>query len=91
MHPSRQVGVFSNALIYPNGKVLIVPDAHLEALCHEADLEDFWAPQNCTLKYGSWTYDGNMVNLDLFSGMEAWDFKEFSKNAPVEVRWHHIT
>ncbi len=86
MHPERMEGEYSNALIYPNGKVLIVPDLRLEAMCHEANLKDFWAPQNCTLKFGSWTYDGNIVNLKLFEGIDDMDLSEFRKNAPIEVR-----
>ena len=32
-------GEFSNAIVYPNGKILLIPDTHLEAICHEADLK----------------------------------------------------
>ena len=31
-------GEFANAIVYPNGKILLIPDTHLEAVCHEADL-----------------------------------------------------
>ena len=31
-------GEYPNAIVYPNGKILLIPDTHLEAVCHEADL-----------------------------------------------------
>ena len=82
-------GEFPNAIVYPNGKILLIPDTHLEAVCHDADLRDFWADQNCTLKYGSWTYDGNKIDLKFF-GAEV-DVSEFRKTNPIKVKLYKVS
>ena len=60
-----------------------MPDAHLEAVCAEADLDDFWGMQECTLKFGSWTYDGNLIDLKFYE--KALDDEDFDKSSPVKV------
>ena len=39
-HAWKVRGEFPNAIVYPNGKILLIPDTHLEAVCHDADLRD---------------------------------------------------
>lgn len=48
-------------------------------------LRDFWAEQNCTLKYGSWTYDGNLIDLKFFGDETEVDVSEFRGTNPIKV------
>ncbi|KAJ9578993.1 hypothetical protein L9F63_024901 [Diploptera punctata] len=54
-----------NCLVYPNGEVLWVPLAELKVFC---DMDFTLWPfdtQTCNLTLGSWTYDGDKINLVL--------------------------
>ena len=52
-------------------------------MCTEANLDDFWGMQECTLKFGSWTYDGNLIDLRFYKN--AVDDEDFDKSSPVKV------
>ena len=47
-----------------DGMVMSIPPAHLKAAC-VMDMT-FWPydTHNCTVKYGSWVYDGVAINLN---------------------------
>ncbi len=75
----------SNVLVYPSsGEVLWVPPVFQQARCM-SDLDDFWGEQTCSLKYGSWTYDGLMVDPVFYNGKEYVDLDDYSENCPVKV------
>ena len=81
----------SNAIVYSTGMVLWVPDEYMRARCggtHTSmdglDLDDVWADQMCTLKYGSWTYDGNTMPLSLYDP-EEFDIKQYAQNCPTKI------
>ena len=86
MYPEKTFGSTSNTLIYPTGNVLHVPEAEMVANCNEVDLADFWGPQECKLKYGSWTYDGNKVALEVYGNQTEVDVTDYMKNSPIKVR-----
>jgi len=51
-------------LVYYNGTVLSVPAVPISAICAEADITlPETAPQSCNIKMGSWTYDGDHIQL----------------------------
>ena len=85
MYPEKSFGSTSNALIYPTGNVLHVPEAELNANCNEVDLADFWGPQQCNLKFGSWTYSGNKIALEVYGNSTEVDTTDYSKNSPIQV------
>jgi hypothetical protein len=85
MFPFKTPGVGSNVLVYPTGSVLYVPDVHIEAVCNEADLDNFWSEQNCTLKFGSWTVDGATMNLKIYDNATEMDVSEYSKTSPLKI------
>lgn len=64
---SMSVNQYGNThcLSYPNGQVLWVPPAQFSAVC-EFNLK-YWPfdSQTCYFVFGSWTYHGNMVDLNL--------------------------
>jgi hypothetical protein len=89
MFTNSMEGYTSNALIYPDGEVLHVPDTHFEALCNDEEPGDIWDEKNCTLKYGSWTYDGLKMNLTFYEDKRLADFDEFLPNiSPVKVKFY---
>ena len=88
MFPVKQDGFASNALLYPNGKVLWVPDGYIEARCQNEGLNqgDPWADQTCMLKYGSWTFDGITMDMEFYKDEEsAIDGSDWSDSCPMKV------
>jgi len=57
----------SNVLIYPTGDVLWVPPCRLSTHCNFKLNTDPYGPQNCTLKFGSWTFDGLSQDLQIYN------------------------
>ena len=46
-----------------------------------------WADQQCNLKFGSWTWDGNALELQKYKDEFAPEaIEDYSDNCPVEVR-----
>ena len=54
-------------------------------------LRDFWADQNCTLKYGSWTYDGDKIDVKFFGEETEVDVSEFRKTNPIKVKRSRVS
>ncbi|PAV77316.1 hypothetical protein WR25_21117 [Diploscapter pachys] len=53
----------SNLLVYPNGKVDWIPPGLFRFSCK---IDVVWFPfdfQSCSMKFGSWTYDGSKLEL----------------------------
>ncbi|EZA48980.1 hypothetical protein DMN91_011742 [Ooceraea biroi] len=67
----------TNCIIYNDGRVLWVPPAQFIGLC-ELDFH-LWPfdTQICTLTFGSWTYHGEQINLEL---------REAEDNEPLYVK-----
>jgi len=58
----------SNVVIYSNGLCSWVP---LGLFISSCAIDIRWFPfddQHCRLKFGSWTYDGNSINMTMLSG-----------------------
>lgn len=56
---------------YPNGEVLWVPPAQFQVFC-DLDLRTWpFDVQSCHLTLGSWTYDGNHIDIHL--DKQGWD------------------
>ncbi|CAH1802540.1 unnamed protein product [Owenia fusiformis] len=54
----------ANAVVYSSGMVLWVPHAMVKVYC-QLDMSRFpFDEQKCELKFGSWTYDGFMLNME---------------------------
>ncbi len=67
--------------------MLFVPDTSVEALCDDEEIEDIWSVKNCTLKYGSWTYDGFLIGLVFYNNKTYADLEDaFLNLMPVKVR-----
>ena len=74
-----------NAVIEYTGIVDYLPPVMLESTC-EIAISDFpFDEQNCSLKFGTWTYDESKINLTALS--EAAQLDSFSLNG----EWHLIS
>lgn len=57
-----EVTIMTKAILHHTGKVVWKPPAIYKSFC-EIDVEYFpFDEQTCFMKFGSWTYDGYMVN-----------------------------
>ena len=74
------------AIIYSNGDVLWMPPLPMEVNCHHNDmLETAGGHHQCNIRIGSWTYDGNHLNLTNFGGLDALDLSDMSNTSAYVV------
>jgi len=87
----------TNTLIYPNGDVLWVPPCHLSAICNLTLNTDPYGPQACLLKFGSWTFDGLSMDLQIYDNKTEADVSNLyqttqwniiSNNCTREVKYY---
>lgn len=58
----------TNVVIFPDGTVIYVPKVQLEATCKESAMKLFpLDTHKCGLKWGSWTYSADEVDLKLWN------------------------
>lgn len=79
-------GSASNALIFSTGSIIFVPETGQEFICSDVNLDDFWGEQECFFKFGSWTYDGNLLNIVPYDNKTELDLGEYDKSSPLLVR-----
>lgn len=73
------------AVVYSDGTVLYIPPARIKSHCN-LDLRYFPMDiQVCTIKVGSWTYDGNTIDLEFFNSLENIDLTDFEPNLEWNV------
>ncbi|XP_023348128.1 acetylcholine receptor subunit alpha-type acr-16 [Eurytemora carolleeae] len=54
----------TNTVVMSNGLVIFVPAAKLTVPCNDKEFADWpWGEYDCSIKLGSWTYSGYMINL----------------------------
>ncbi|KAI0208602.1 Acetylcholine receptor subunit alpha-like 1 [Lamellibrachia satsuma] len=75
------------AVISSNGDVLWIPMAILKSTCHIDILYFPYDEQTCYMKFGSWTYDGFMLDVDFFDGLKAVDVSDYT----VSNEWKLIS
>uniref|UniRef100_A0A8C3T6Z9 Cholinergic receptor nicotinic beta 3 subunit n=1 Tax=Chelydra serpentina TaxID=8475 RepID=A0A8C3T6Z9_CHESE len=75
--------LMTKVIVKYNGLVTWTPPASYKSSC-TMDVTFFpFDRQNCSMKFGSWTYDGNMVDLTLVD--ENVDRKDFFDNGEWEI------
>ncbi|XP_035126339.1 neuronal acetylcholine receptor subunit beta-3 isoform X2 [Callithrix jacchus] len=75
--------LMTKVIVKSNGTVVWTPPASYKSSC-TMDVTFFpFDRQNCSMKFGSWTYDGTMVDLILIN--ENVDRKEFFDNGEWEI------
>ncbi|KAK6298930.1 hypothetical protein J4Q44_G00304400 [Coregonus suidteri] len=75
--------LMTKAIVKSNGKITWTPPASYKSAC-TMDVTFFpFDRQNCSMKFGSWTYDGNMVDMILLDDYV--DRKDFFDNGEWEI------
>uniref|UniRef100_UPI0037E87774 neuronal acetylcholine receptor subunit beta-3a n=1 Tax=Semicossyphus pulcher TaxID=241346 RepID=UPI0037E87774 len=75
--------LMTKAIVRYNGTITWTPPASYKSAC-TMDVTFFpFDRQNCTMKFGSWTYDGHMVDLILIDKQV--DRKDFFDNGEWEI------
>uniref|UniRef100_A0A3Q3FQK2 Cholinergic receptor nicotinic beta 3 subunit b n=1 Tax=Kryptolebias marmoratus TaxID=37003 RepID=A0A3Q3FQK2_KRYMA len=75
--------LMTKAIVKYNGAITWTPPASYKSAC-TMDVTFFpFDRQNCSMKFGSWTYDGNMVDLVLMDNHV--DRKDFFDNGEWEI------
>ncbi|KAJ8382640.1 hypothetical protein SKAU_G00034180 [Synaphobranchus kaupii] len=75
--------LMTKAIVKSNGTITWTPPASYKSAC-TMDVTFFpFDRQNCSMKFGSWTYDGNMVDLVLVD--DHVDRKDFFDNGEWEI------
>ncbi|CAN9515026.1 unnamed protein product [Ophioblennius macclurei] len=78
-----EVSLMTKAIVKYNGAITWTPPASYKSAC-TMDVTFFpFDRQNCSMKFGSWTYDGNMVDLVLMDHQV--DRKDFFDNGEWEI------
>ncbi|XP_045197749.2 neuronal acetylcholine receptor subunit beta-3-like isoform X3 [Mercenaria mercenaria] len=72
------------AIVFSNGHVFYSPKARIRTRC-QMDMTSFpYDQQFCSIKFGSYTYDGNKINLTMYHENSTFDLSEYS----VNKEWH---
>ena len=72
-------------VIYSNGHVLWIPRSIFSSTCH-IDLKRFpFDRQNCTLSFGSWTYDSKLIDLEFSEDKDAIDLNDYEKSKEWQI------
>lgn len=75
----------SNVLVNPQGEVLWVPPAIYQSSC-TIDVTYFpFDQQTCVMKFGSWTFNGDQVALNLYNNKEFVDLSDYWKSGTWDI------
>ncbi|CAG7723103.1 unnamed protein product [Allacma fusca] len=75
----------SNVLIYSHGEVLWVPPAIYQSSC-TIDVTYFpFDQQQCIMKFGSWTFNGDQVSLSLYNNKNFVDLSDYWKSGTWDI------
>ncbi|ODM89456.1 Acetylcholine receptor subunit beta-like 1 [Orchesella cincta] len=75
----------SNVLIYSSGEILWVPPCKMTSHCHLTLRKEPYGEQVCKLKFGSWTFDGFVLDIDFYKGNKTIDLSDMSNSSGFEV------
>ena len=67
------------------GDLLWMPQAILNSSCALDTLFFPFDEQECSLKFGSWTYHGGKLNIDFIDGMNKMDISEYIRSNEWDV------
>ncbi|XP_050525165.1 acetylcholine receptor subunit beta-like 1 [Daktulosphaira vitifoliae] len=75
----------SNVLIHPDGQMLWVPPAIYQSSC-TIDVTYFpFDQQTCIMKFGSWTFNGDQVSLELYNDKHFVDLSDYWKSGTWDI------
>ncbi|CAF0777918.1 unnamed protein product [Adineta ricciae] len=68
------------AVVYYNGTVVWKPMSIFKSTC-QIDIRRFpYDRQNCSMKFGTWTYDSSKVNLNFYRDIHQFDLRSYVKS-----------
>ena len=73
------------AVVSSDGNVMWIPPAIFKSTCPIDILEFPFDTQRCTLKFGSWTYDGFKLDVNFYDGREEWSTEDYIKSNEWEL------
>jgi len=71
--------VDTNVVVYPSGEVLWVPPCQMKSPCKNNLKTHPYGEQVCTIKFGSWTYDNDIMSLGFFNNETTIDLTDYQK------------
>jgi len=73
----------TKALIYSDGKVVFVPPVNLQVFCSHFSQSSWHKDyQECNVNIGSWTHDGNIMNLTFYEDKDRIDLDDLAPSSP---------
>jgi nicotinic acetylcholine receptor len=75
----------SNVLIYSSGKILWVPPCKMTSQCHLTLSKHPYGEQTCTFKFGSWTFDGYVLDIQLYKQLAGMDLSDLNNSSGFEI------
>ncbi|ELT96523.1 hypothetical protein CAPTEDRAFT_143095, partial [Capitella teleta] len=80
-----EVSYKPNVVIYSTGEVLWIPPAIYKSSC-TIDVEFFpFDKQECDMKFGSWTFNGEQVTLDWYEGKQRVDLTDYVNSGTWDI------
>lgn len=72
-------------VIYSNGEILWIPRSLFSSTCN-IDLKNFpFDQQNCSLSFGSWSYDRTLIDLDFYMDMDKIDLSDYERSKEWQI------
>jgi len=75
----------SNVILYSTGKVLWVPPCKVRSQCSFNLRKQPYGEQKCILKFGSWTFDGNVMDVQFYNGTAGLDLSDMHNSSGFEI------
>jgi len=69
----------TNAVLYPSGEVIWVPPCNINSLCKTTLKTHPFSVQTCPLKFGSWTYDSLIMDVNFWNNETTVDMSEYQE------------
>ena len=73
------------SIVYEDGRVNWIHSATDEVSCSKDEESGLWS---CQLKYGSWTYDGFKISLEMENQLQGIDLGNFIASPGLEIEEH---
>jgi len=67
----------SNVVVYPTGDLIWVPSCQLQSYCNFTFEKHPFGEQECILKFGSWTFDSDILDLNFYGDKKEIDLTDF--------------
>lgn len=80
-----EVSYESNVVMSDDGRIYWIPPAIYKSSC-TIDVEFFpFDQQECEMKFGSWTFNGDQLDFIFYQGMNSLDFTDYLKSGTWDI------